>query len=28
MENVNHKRRELGDRLIAIAKELEKWRNE
>lgn len=28
MENVNHKRRELGDRLIQMAKELEKWRNE
>lgn len=28
MENVNHKRRELGDRLIELAKDLEKWRNE
>lgn len=28
MEDVNHKRRELGDRFIAMAKQLEKWRNE
>lgn len=28
LENANNKRRQLGDRLIELAKDLKKWRNE